>query len=110
VVAGADLSSFLARLNPNGRLLAVGIVAGQPPADFAMGMFAAFQKSTSFATFSADTVPEPDRRTATAGLLAAASRGELRAVLHEQLPLEQAALAHRKMAAGEVFGRIVLTP
>jgi NADPH:quinone reductase-like Zn-dependent oxidoreductase len=31
-------------------------------------------------------------------------------VVHEVPPLEQAALAHRKMDAGEVFGRIVLTP
>ncbi|MGD0608003.1 MAG: alcohol dehydrogenase catalytic domain-containing protein [Streptosporangiaceae bacterium] len=34
---------------------------------------AAFQKSLSFATFSTDTVAAPDRRAATAGLLAAAS-------------------------------------
>jgi NADPH:quinone reductase-like Zn-dependent oxidoreductase len=38
------------------------------------------------------------------------ARGELHTVVHEQLPLEQAALAHQKMDAGEVFGRIVLTP
>jgi NADPH:quinone reductase len=31
-------------------------------------------------------------------------------VVHEVLPLDQAALAHRKMDDGEVFGRIVLTP
>jgi hypothetical protein len=30
--------------------------------------------------------------------------------MHEQLPLEQAGLAHQKMDAGEVFGRIVLRP
>jgi hypothetical protein len=30
--------------------------------------------------------------------------------LHEVLPLERAVLAHQKMQAGEVFGRIVLTP
>jgi NADPH:quinone reductase-like Zn-dependent oxidoreductase len=110
IAAGPDLPSFLARLNPNGRMVAVGIVAGPPPADFGMAMFAAFQRSTSFATFSTDTVPEPDRRAATAGLFAAASRGELHAVMHELLPLEQAVLAHQKMAAGEVFGRIVLRP
>jgi len=45
----------------------------------------------------------------TAGLFAA-SRGELHAVVHELLPLEQAALAHQKMEAGEVFGRIELAP
>lgn len=109
VAAGPGMPSFFARLNPNGRMVTVGIVAGPPPADFAMEMFAAFRKSMSFATFSTDTVPGPERTAATAGLLAAASRGELRAVIHEQLPLDQAALAHQKMEAGEVFGRIVLT-
>ena len=110
IVAGPGLASFFARLNPNGRMVAVGIMAGYPPPDFAMEMFAAFQKSMSFATFSTDTVPEPDRRTATAELFAAARRGEVHAVIHERLPLSQAALAHRKMDAGDVFGRIVLAP
>ncbi|MEV0380684.1 zinc-dependent alcohol dehydrogenase family protein [Nonomuraea sp. NPDC050643] len=110
IVAGADLPSFFTRLNPNGRMVAVGAVAGHPPADFAMEMFTAFQKSMSFATFSANTVPESDRRTVTADLLTAASHGELDVVVHEVLPLEQAVLAHQKMEAGEVFGRIVLTP
>jgi NADPH2:quinone reductase len=75
-----------------------------------MAMFTALQKSMSFATFSTDTVPAADRRAVIAELLAAASRGELRAVVHEVLPLEQAAVAHQKMEAGEVFGRIVLVP
>jgi NADPH:quinone reductase len=104
------MPSFFARLNPNGRMVAVGVVAGQPPADFAREMFAAFQKSMSFATFSTDTVPQSDRRAAIAELFADAIRGELHPVVHEVLPLEQATLAHHKMAAGEVFGRIVLVP
>jgi NADPH2:quinone reductase len=40
---------------------------------------------------------------------AAAARGDLRAVVHDVLPLAEAAEAHRRMDAGEVFGRIVLT-
>ncbi|MGH3499534.1 MAG: alcohol dehydrogenase catalytic domain-containing protein, partial [Nocardioidaceae bacterium] len=32
VAAGADMPSFFAMLNPNGRMVAVGAVAGQPPA------------------------------------------------------------------------------
>jgi NADPH:quinone reductase len=110
IVAGTGMPSFFARLNPNGRMVSVGIVAGLPPADFAMEMFAAFQKSMSFATFSTDTVAEPDRRAAIAGLFAGAGRGELHSVMHELLPLEQAVQAHQKMEAGEVFGRIVLAP
>jgi len=110
VVGGPQLSLFLDRLNPNGRYVAVGVVGGQPPADFGMPMVAAHQKSLSFATFSADTVPESDQRAATTELFAAAIRGELEAVVHEVLSLEQAILAHQKMEKGEVFGRIVLTP
>ncbi|MEU7915924.1 zinc-dependent alcohol dehydrogenase family protein [Microbispora bryophytorum] len=110
VVAGPDLPSFLGKLNPNGRLVVVGAVAGQPPADFGTAMMAAFRRSLSFATFSADTVAGPSRRAVRAEQFAAASRGELRTVVHEVLPLEQAVSAHRKMDAGEVFGRIVLTP
>jgi NADPH:quinone reductase-like Zn-dependent oxidoreductase len=53
-------------------------------------------------------VPAADRRAAIGGLFAAAVRGELRAVVHEVLPLSQAVAAHQKMEAGEVFGRIVL--
>jgi NADPH:quinone reductase len=109
VVAGVDMPSFFARLNPNGRMVVVGVVGGPPPADFGTTMMAAFQKSMSFATFSGATVPEPDRRAVRTQQFAAASRGELHAVVHELLPLEQAALAHQKMDDGEVFGRIVLT-
>ena len=54
--------------------------------------------------------PEADRRAETAEVFDAAVRGELRSVVHELLPLEQAVLAHQKMQAGEVFGRIVLAP
>jgi NADPH2:quinone reductase len=109
IVAGAQLPSFFGKLNPNGRMVLVGLVGGHPPADFGMTMMAAFQKSLSFATFSADTVTSADRHAVRAEQFAAAARGELRTVVHELLPLDQAVLAHQKMDAGEVFGRIVLT-
>lgn len=110
VVAGTDMPSFFDKLNSNGRMVAVGVVGGQPPADFGATMMAAFQKSMSFATFSAATVTEPRRRAVRNEQFAAASRGDLHMVVHELLPLDQAGLAHQKMDAGEVFGRIVLTP
>ncbi|KAA8885343.1 zinc-binding dehydrogenase [Nocardia colli] len=110
IVAGADLPSFFTKLAPNGRMVVVGAMAGFPAPDFAMPMIAAFRKSLSFITFSADTVPVADQRAGTAELFAAAGRGELEAVVHEVLPLEEAALAHQKVEASEVFGRIALTP
>nr|WP_225956537.1 zinc-binding dehydrogenase [Amycolatopsis lexingtonensis] len=105
IVAGPDLPSFFGKLNPNGRLVAVGVMGGYPPADFGKELLADFRKSLSFATFSADTVPMADRSAVTADLFA----GGLRAVVHEVLPLERAEAAHRKLDVGEVFGRLVLT-
>ncbi|MFD8523146.1 zinc-binding dehydrogenase [Streptomyces capillispiralis] len=110
IVAGADMPSFIDRLAPNGRMVAVGVVGGHPPADFGARLLAAFRRSVSFATFSADTVHPSARQAVRAEQFAAAGRGDLRSVVHEVLPLEQAPLAHRKMDDGEVFGRIVLTP
>jgi NADPH:quinone reductase len=110
IVAGPELPAFFARLRPNGRMVAVGAVAGPPPPDFGLELFAAFQKSMSFATFSGATVAEADRRAVIAGLLAAARRGEVRAVVHERLPLAQARRAHQQLDAGEVLGRVVLIP
>ncbi|UUV30926.1 zinc-dependent alcohol dehydrogenase family protein [Amycolatopsis roodepoortensis] len=110
IVSGVDMPSFFDRLNPNGRMVLVGVVAGMPPADFGAKLMAAFRKSLSFAAFSADSIPEPDRRAVSAEQFGTAARGELRPVVHEVLPLEKAVLAHRKMDDGEVFGRIVLTP
>jgi NADPH2:quinone reductase len=110
IVAGTDLPAFFDRLSPNGRLIAVGLVGGQPPADFGTKIMAAFQRSLTFATLSLDTVGAADLRAERSAQFAAASRGELRSVVHEELPLDQAVSAHRKMDAGEVFGRIVLIP
>ncbi|WP_427892768.1 zinc-binding dehydrogenase [Kribbella sp. GL6] len=110
VVAGPELPSFLGRLRPNGRLVAVGAVAGPPPADVGTALMANFRKSLTFATFSADTVPPAERRTVRVEQFAAAAAGQLPIVIHDKLPLDDAVVAHQKMDAGEVFGRIVLTP
>lgn len=110
VVAGPQLPLFLDKLNPNGRYVAVGVVGGQPPADFGMRLVDAFRRSLSFATFSSDTVPGPHRQAVRTSQFADAAHGDLRTVVHEVLPLDQAVLAHHEMDAGNVFGRIVLTP
>lgn len=110
VAAGPDLPAFLGRLNPNGRVVIVGMVGGEPPAEFGTAPFAAFQRSLSIATFVANTVPDEDRRTAAADVFAVAARGGLTAVVHEVLPLDQAARAHRRLDTGEVFGRLALEP
>ncbi|TCC24637.1 zinc-binding dehydrogenase [Kribbella speibonae] len=110
VVAGPQLPVFLDKLRPNGRLVAVGAIAGPPPVDLGTALMANFRKSLSFATFSADTVSPAERRTVRAEQFAAAADGLMPLVIHEQLPLDDAVLAHQKMQDGEVFGRIVLEP
>ncbi len=110
IVAGPALPSFLSRLAPNGRLVLVGLVAGPPPADFGSALLSRFRQSVSIATFSLDTVPRADLARVRADQFEAAARGDLSPVVHAVLSLEAAADAHRRMDAGEVFGRIVLTP
>jgi NADPH:quinone reductase-like Zn-dependent oxidoreductase len=110
IVGGPDTAEFVDRLAPNGRLVLVGAVAGFPPADFGGRLLSAFQQSRSVATFSLDSVPVPARDAVRAEQFAAAARGELHAVVHEVLPLAQAAEAHQQMDDGTVFGRVVLVP
>jgi NADPH:quinone reductase len=110
IVGGPDLPSFIQRLAPNGRLVAVGVVGGYPPADFGMAILGAFQRSISFGTLSLDTVPRAELTRVRTQKFAASVRGEIHAVVHDIMPLAAAADAHRRMDAGEVFGRIVLAP
>jgi NADPH:quinone reductase-like Zn-dependent oxidoreductase len=115
IIGGPDTPAFIDRLAPNGRMVAVGIVAGMPPADFGMHLMRSFQQSRSFATFSLDTVPRAARNTVRATLLDDAVLDDavgrrLHPVVHEVLRLDEAAEAHRQMDKGTVFGRIVLTP
>ncbi|RFA09205.1 NADPH:quinone reductase [Subtercola boreus] len=110
LIGGEALPGVFNLLAPNGRLVSVGIVGGHPPADFGMALIRAFQRSLTFSTFSLNTVPVPERNRVRAELFTAAARGEFRAVVQGVLPLSAAADAHRRMDAGEVFGRVVLAP
>lgn len=110
IVGGDALPGFIDRLAPNGRLVSVGVVAGYPPADFGMALMRSFQRSLSFSTFSLNTVSIPERNRVRAHLFESAARGEVRAIVHEVLPLSRAAEAHQRMDAGEVFGRFALVP
>lgn len=110
IVAGPSTPQFIERLTPNGRMVILGIVGGYPPADFGTALLSGFQRSLTVSTFSLNTVPRVDLRQVRTEQFDAASRGELHTVVHDVLPLGEAAAAHHRMDAGEVFGRIVLTP
>jgi NADPH:quinone reductase-like Zn-dependent oxidoreductase len=110
IVGGADIPEFIDRLAPNGRMVVVGAVAGLPPVDFGMRLVSAFQQSRSFATFSLDSVPVAERDRVRIEQFARAADGRLHPVVHDVLPLDRAADAHRLMDSGSVFGRVVLVP
>jgi NADPH2:quinone reductase len=110
IVGGDAIPDFIDRLNPNGRMVVVGVVAGLPPADFGMRLMHAFRQSRSFATFSLDTVPIDEWKKTRSELFDAAAEGSLHPVVHKVMALDQAPESHRLMDDGSVFGRIVLTP
>lgn len=110
IVGGADLPRFIERLAPNGRLIAVGVVGGFPPADFGTALLAGFRRSITFGTLSLDTVPRDELARMRGTMFDDAVRRILSPVVHDALPLTAAAEAHRLMDAGAVFGRIVLVP
>lgn len=110
IAGGEQIPAFIDRLAPNGRMVIVGAIAGFPPADFGMRLMQDFQKSRSIATFSLDSIPRQRTDAARADQFAAAARGELHPIVHDVMPLDAAAEAHRLMDRGEVFGRIVLQP
>ncbi|TLH71962.1 NADPH:quinone reductase [Mycolicibacterium cosmeticum] len=110
IVGGPQTPAFIDRLAPNGRMVVAGMVAGPVPADVGSRLLAAFQLSRSLATFSLDTVAAEAKDLVRREQFVAVTRAELSAVVADVLPLERAADAHRLMDAGQVFGRIVLTP
>ena len=111
IAAGPDMPSFFARLNPNGRMVAVGVVAGYPPADFAMAAVHGVPEVDVVRDLQHRHRARTRPRAAIAGLFEAAGNGELPIrCARASCRSYQAVLAHKKMEAGEVFGRIVLAP
>lgn len=110
VASGPDLAGRIGLLAPNGRLVQVGAVAGDPDDSFAGAIMGFFQRSVTVSTLSLATIDPREVAGVRADQFDAARRGVLRAVTHDVLPLAAAATAHRRMDAGEVFGRIVLVP
>lgn len=110
IVGGDAVPEFIDRLTPNGRMVIAGMVAGSVPEDVGARLLGGFQLSRSLATFSLDTIGEDAKDVVRRQQFDAVTRGALHAVVQDVLPLERAADAHRLMDAGQVFGRIVLTP
>jgi NADPH:quinone reductase-like Zn-dependent oxidoreductase len=93
----------LEALGPNGRMVTPGAVGD---ADVALNIWALVGKRARIEGIASQQAPpEAVRR-----LLELLAAGELHPWVEEELPLEQAAEAHRLIESGEVVGRVVLVP
>jgi NADPH:quinone reductase len=90
-------------LGREGRLVTPGAV-GDPTVSF--GVWALVGKRARIEGLSGQDAP----REALEGLVESLARGELHPWVERELPLEEAAEAHRLIEAGEVTGRVVLEP
>jgi NADPH:quinone reductase-like Zn-dependent oxidoreductase len=93
----------VAALGREGRLVTPGAV-GEPTVSF--GVWALVGKRGRIEGIAGQAAP----RETLEGLVESLARGELHPWVERELPLDEAAEAHRLIEAGEVTGRVVLKP
>ena len=102
---GADtFERSLQALGKGGRLAVAGALSS--PA-VTMNLWPLIGKGAHVIGFGATSVPLDESMQ---WLIELASRGELRPVIDRELPLEEAAEAHRAIEARETFGKVILRP
>jgi NADPH:quinone reductase len=102
---GADtFEHSMKALGKGGRLAMPGAL-GSPEVSFSV--WALVGKTAHVLGFSAGSVPLDESMR---WLIDLAARGELRPVIDRELPLDQAAEAHRAIEARETFGKVILRP
>jgi NADPH:quinone reductase-like Zn-dependent oxidoreductase len=102
-LGGRTFEQSLAALGREGRLVTPGAV-GDPTVSFSI--WAIVGKRARIEGVAGQTAP----REAVESLVDALGRGELHPWVERELPLEEAAEAHRLIEAGEVAGRVILRP
>ncbi|KQX19641.1 MULTISPECIES: zinc-dependent alcohol dehydrogenase family protein [unclassified Sphingomonas] len=109
-IIGPDLPGFFDRLATNGHYLFCGGVGGLPPADFGMKLVEHFHASPSVHAFSLNSAT-PERVAAEAAVLFDhMAAGRIKPVIDSVLPMTDIVAAHRRLDAGQAFGKIILRP
>ena len=111
-VGGKGFGRNFAMLGPLGMVISYGRLDGPPDADLLTAMRANSAKSPAVRFFTIHSFDDrPDVRAATMktlfGHLAA---GRIRPLIHDRLPLAEAARAHELLESGQVIGKLLLKP
>jgi NADPH:quinone reductase len=111
-VGGPGFGRNFAMLAPLGMVVSYGRLAGPPDPGFVAAMREHHAKSPAVRFFTIHSFDDrPDIRAATMRtLLAELAAGAIRPLIHDRLPLAEAARAHRLLEAGAVIGKLLLKP
>ena len=109
-VIGQEFPAFFDRLGSNGHYLLCGAVGGLPPRDFGMKLVEHFHRSPTLHAFSLSSVSIADVAREAGQLFQHVRAGRISPVVDSVMPLTEIVAAHRKLDAGQAFGKIVLRP
>lgn len=110
IIGAKYLASHLEVLAPEGRLVVIGLQGGRK-AELDLRALMAKRASVIGSTLRARPVADKGRiiTDVRQRLWPMIERGEVRPVVDRQIPLPQAAAAHRVVEDGEHFGKVILT-
>ena len=111
-IGGKSFGRNFAMLAPLGMVISYGRLDGPPDPDFLSAMRANSAKSPAVRFFTIHSFDDrPDIRAATMKtLLDHLAAGRIRPLIHDRLPLADAARAHELLESGAVIGKLLLKP
>ncbi|WP_339708097.1 zinc-dependent alcohol dehydrogenase family protein [uncultured Sphingosinicella sp.] len=109
-IIGPDLPGFFDKLGNNAHYLFCGGVGGLPPADFGMKLIEHFHSSPTVHAFSLNSASIEQVAAEAAILLAHMAARRISPVVDSIMPMADIVAAHRKLDAGQAFGKIILRP
>jgi NADPH:quinone reductase len=111
-IGGKSFSRNFAIVAPLGTVISYGRLDGPPDADLLTAMRASSAKSPAVRFFTIHSFDDrPDIRGATMGvLLEHLAARRIRPLIHDRLPLADAARAHELLESGTVVGKLLLKP
>ena len=111
-IGGKGFGRNFEMLAPLGMVVSYGRLDGPPDPDFLSAMRAHSSKSPAVRFFTIHSFDDrPDIRAATMrSLLDQLAAGRIRPLIHDRLPLAEAARAHELLESGKVIGKLFLKP